>query len=181
MTSSASSGSRRPVAEGRLRAVLAPAASLLAAAALTGCGPLGDDDGGGTALTEEEFSARGDEICRAAQQRVAEIQRDPPSSREDSIRFTDSLLEVFENEVAELDALEPPAETREAFERYLDARREAIDLLEEGRDAAEADDARGYAAAQAEVAAGQVERAERAQAAGFNDCSSVAGGAPPPE
>jgi len=161
--------------------MLAPATPLMAAAALAGCGPLGDDGEGGAALTEEEFAARGDEICRAAQEQVAEVQRDPPASREDSIRFTEELIAVFEDEIAELEALEPPDDRGEAFDRYMEARRETVELLEQGRDAAEENDAEGYADAQAEVAAGQVERAELAQEAGLSGCSRVAGGSPPPE
>ena len=160
--------------------MLAPATPLLAAAALAGCGPLGDDGGGDGPLTEEELGARGDEVCRDAQERVAEVQRDPPTSRQESIRFAEGLIAIFEDEVARLEALEPPDERVEAFDRYLEARREAIELLEQGRDAAQGDDPQGYADAQAEVAAGQVERAELARAAGLSDCSRVAGGAPPP-
>jgi hypothetical protein len=160
--------------------MLAPATPLLAAAALAGCGPLGDDDAGDATLTEEEFAARGDEICRAARERVADVQRDPPTSRQDSIRFAASLIEVFESEVSELEALDPPDESGEAFARYLEARREAIDALAEGREAAEANDAEGYADAQAEVASSQVERAELARQAGLSECSRVTGGGPSP-
>jgi hypothetical protein len=167
-------------AERRLRALLAPATPLLAAAALAGCGPFGDDDDGGAALTEDEFAARGGEICRAAQEQVAEVQREPPTGREDSIRFAEELIAVFEDELAELESLQSPEEREQAFDDYLTARREAIDLLEEGRNAAEENDPEGYADAQAEVAAGQVERAELAQEAGLSDCSRVAGGVPPP-
>jgi hypothetical protein len=153
--------------------MLAPATPLLAAAALAGCGPLGDDGDG--PLTEDEFTARGDEICRDAQQRVADVQRDPPTSRRDSISFAARLIELFESEVAELEELEPPAEREPAFERYLEARREAIAVLEEGREAAEDNDPQGYADAQAEVASSQVERSQLAEEAGLSDCSRVAG------
>jgi hypothetical protein len=160
--------------------MLAPATPLLAAAALAGCGPLGDDDGEG-ALSEREFTSRGEEICRSAQQRVAEVQRDPPTSRAASVRFAEDLIAIFDDEVAQLEALEPPEERRAAFDSYLAARREAIDALERGRAAAEDNDPQGYADAQAEAAEGQVQRAELAQEAGLNDCSRVAGGGPPPE
>ncbi|HSJ18069.1 MAG TPA: hypothetical protein VK920_08240 [Solirubrobacterales bacterium] len=158
--------------------MLAPATPLLAAAALAGCGPFGDDGDGSEALSEEDLAVRGDEICRAAQERVAELQSDPPAGREDSIRFAEDLIAVFEDEVAQLESLDPPDERAQAFDRYLDARREAIELLEQGRDAAEQNDPQGYADAQAEAAAGQVGRAELAQRAGLSDCSRVARAAP---
>jgi hypothetical protein len=68
-------------------------------------------------------------------------------------------------------ALEPPEERRKAFERYLAARADAIGLLEGGLEAAEREDAQAYAQAQADVAAGQVERAELAREVGLGDCS----------
>jgi hypothetical protein len=163
--------------------VLAPATPLLIAAAIAGCGPFGgdDDDGAdgaaGGSLSEQEFVQQGDEICRAAQQQVAEIQRNPPTSRQESARFAASLIEVFEDEVSQLEGLEPPAGRQDAYDRYLDARREAIDLLEQGRRAAEENDPQGYADAQAEVAAGQVKRAELARESGLRECSApLAGG-----
>jgi hypothetical protein len=143
---------------------------LLVAAALAGCGPFGDG-GGGDATSEVDFFAQSDEICRAAQDQVAEVQRDPPTSRGESVRFTESLIAIFEDEVAELAALEPPGDRQDAFDRYLDAREEAIDLLADGQRAAEEDDAERYADAQGDVAAGQVRRAELAQQVGFSVCS----------
>jgi hypothetical protein len=153
--------------------------SLLVAAAITGCGPFGDDGGEDGATGEEDFVARGDEICRDAQERVAEAQRDLPTSRQESVRFAESLIDIFVQEVGELQALDPPEDEQEAFDRYLDAREEAIGLLREGLEAAEENDPQAYADAQAEVAAGQVERAELAQQAGLRECSRpLTGGSP---
>jgi hypothetical protein len=159
----APSRSRRRAAS----SVLAPAASLLAAAALAGCGPFGDDD----EPDEEEFAQRGDEICLVAQERVAELQRDLPRTPRESARFTEELLEIFEEELAELESLEPPADRREAFERYLRARLRAIGYVEEGLGAAQGGNALAYADAQARVADEQVERAKLAKQSGLNECS----------
>lgn len=98
------------------------------------------------------------------------------------MRFAESLIAIFEDEVAQLAALEPTDDARAAFDRYVKAREETIGLLEDGLQAARENDAEGYADAQADAAAGQVERAELAQEAGFSDCSRPlardAGGAP---
>jgi hypothetical protein len=162
-------------AEIRPWAVLATATSLLIAAAIAGCGPFGDDDdadgGGGGTLTAEQFAHQGDEICASSQGQVAEVQRHPPTSRQESVRFAGSLIEIFDEEVARLRELDPPENRQIAFDRYLDAREEAIGLLERGRQAAEENDPRGYADAQAEVASGQVQRAELAREAGLTGCS----------
>jgi hypothetical protein len=141
---------------------------------MAGCGPFGDDDdadGGGGTLTAEQFAHQGDEICASSQGQVAEVQRHPPTSRQESVRFAGSLIEIFDEEVARLTELDPPENRQIAFDRYLDAREEAIGLLERGRQAAEENDPRGYADAQAEVASGQVERAELAREAGLTGCS----------
>ena len=98
------------------------------------------------------------------------------------MRFAESLITIFEDEIAQLEALEPTDDARATFERYLAARQEAIGLLEEGLRAARENDAEGYADAQADVAAGQVKRAELARQVGFSECSRPfardAGGAP---
>jgi hypothetical protein len=151
--------------------LLAVSTSLAIAGAIAGCGPFGDDDGGAGRTGADEFASRGDEICRDAQQRVAEVQRDLPTSRQESARFAESLIDIFVQEVGELQALDPPVDEREAFDRYLDAREEAIGFLRDGLEAAERNDPEGYADAQAQVAAGQVERAELAQQAGLRGCS----------
>jgi hypothetical protein len=156
---------------GVTKLLLAPATVLLVAATISGCGPFGDDGGEDGATGEGEFAARGDEICRDAQERVAEVQRDLPTSRQESARFAESLIDIFVQEVGELQALDPPVDEREAFDRYLDAREEAIGFLRDGLEAAERNDPEGYADAQAQVAAGQVDRAELAQQAGLRECS----------
>jgi hypothetical protein len=165
-----------------VRFAAAPAAALIVAA-LAGCGPFGDGGGGvadGAERTgEEEFLRSGDEVCRASQRQVAEVQRDLPTSREQSVRFARDLIAIFDDEVARLAALDPPQERQAAFDRYLESREEAIGLLADGLQAAQEDDPAGYADAQAEVAAGQVKRAELAREVGFEECS--AGPLAPPE
>jgi hypothetical protein len=157
------------------RSLLAPAASLLAAAALAGCGPFGDDES-----DEREFAHSGDEICREARAQFDELQRDLPTTEKQSVRFTQRLIAIFEDELAELEALEPPADRRAAYTRYLRARRRAIGYIDDGLAAAQGGNALAYADAQARVANEQVERAELAKQSGLNECSRpVAGGGGP--
>jgi hypothetical protein len=129
-------------------------------------------------LSAQQFTHQGDEICAAAQGQVAEVQRHPPASRRDSVRFADRLLEIFDEEVARLRQLDPPEDRSDAFDRYLAARDDAITLLEQGRQAAVENDPQGYADAQAEVASGQVERAELARQVGLTACSRPLTGSP---
>jgi hypothetical protein len=166
------------------KVLLAPATSLLIAAAIAGCGPFGDDgDDGGAgegAVSEREFVQRGDEICASAQDQFAELRREPPTNPAQSARFTQELIGISEEEVAQLEDLEAPEERQDVFERYLRAREQAIGFLHEGLEAARSEDATAYAQAQANVAKGQVERAELAQRVGFKECSGPLGGGAPP-
>jgi hypothetical protein len=71
--------------------------------------------------------------------------------------------------------LNGPEEVRPALERYLKARQDGVAILEQGLKAAESNDAQAYAAAQAKMAAGQVDRLKLAQAVGFTECSRPGG------
>jgi hypothetical protein len=73
----------------------------------------------------------------------------------------------------------PPEGSAAAFDRYLEAREEAIGFLEDGLAAAQREDAAAYAQAQADVADGQVERAQLAQQVELGECSRPLAGAAP--
>ena len=146
---------------------LAALAPLLIAAALSSCGPFG----GGDEPSEDQFASSGDAICTDARARIAELQRDLPKTANEQARFTEQLLGIFEGELAELEALEPPADRSAAFERYLSSRQRAISYVEDGLAAAKAGDALAYADAQGRVAEEQVERTKLAHQSGFTECS----------
>lgn len=159
---------RRPTALG----IVAPAA--LALALLTGCGSDGEQ------LSAAELVARGDEICRTGQERFAEIQSRPPANAVEALAQTEDLVAVASDELNELRRLRPPQELSEAYERYLEARGSALELLEEGRDAAERRDAKAYAEAQAEAGAEMGKRRQLAAAVGFEICSDAGAASPGP-
>jgi hypothetical protein len=147
-------------------------AGALAVVAAAGCG--GDEQ-----LSAEELVERGDQLCRQGQEQFADVQAKPPANAGAALEQTEELLGVAEEELAELQDLEPPDELRSAYENYLDSRARAIDFLEKGRAAAEDRDGDGYGAAQAGVAAEAEERERLARAVGFEACSRPpAGGAP---
>lgn len=142
-------------------------AAALSATALAGCGPFGGDDG----ASEEQFVADGDAICREARDWTDDLQGDLPETAKQQAEFTEDLLAIFEDELAELQTLEPPADREEAFSRYLRARQRAIGYVEDGLGAAKAGNALAYADAQARVADEQVERTKLAERSGFSECS----------
>jgi uncharacterized protein YhaN len=164
---------RRPAAV--VAGVLGLLALIVGLAALVNAGPFEDEDT--TTLTKAEFIARGDQVCKRAHDQFAELQRQPPNSAEGAVALTQNLVEISENELAEIRALDAPPEVQEALDRYLQAREHGIAVLEQGLQAARERNARAYADAQAEIAAGQVHRLKLAQAVGFSECSVVQGGA----
>jgi hypothetical protein len=148
-------------------------AALSTVAALTGCGGGNGDHGG--ALTKKEVIARGNEICRQGDKQYTELQKNPPKTSEEAATLTQKLISITNREVDQLESLNAPEEVRPGLERYLKARQSGLAVLEQGLKAAESNDARAYAAAQAKMASGQVDRLKLAQAVGFTDCSRPGG------
>lgn len=149
-------------------------------AALAGCGG-GDDDAPSAPegeLTKSELVAEGDAICQEASERFAQARENPPTTAEESATFTQGLIDITEDQVSGLRALDPPASLERAMQRYLAALEANIATLREGLVAAQQNDATAYAEAQAKAVEGQVERLRLAQAVGFRTCSRPAGGGP---
>lgn len=152
----------------RMRTAPALALAVLAAA---GCG-----GGGGEPLTTQQLIAQGDELCKQGRERFAQIQSQPPANASDAVDQTEQLIDSANEELDGLRALKPPAERSNAYSQYLDAKQEALDLLNEGRDAADRQDAKRYADLQSKVAAAAPERRRLAEQIGFQVCSKPEGG-----
>jgi hypothetical protein len=155
---------------------LAALVVIVAVAAVLGLGPFGDDDEATTTLTTAEFTARGDQICKRAHDQFAELQKAPPNSAEGAATLTQNLIEISEEELGQIHSLDAPAEVEPALNRYLEAREQGIDLLQQGLKAAQEENATAYANAQAKIAEGQLRRLKLARAVGFTECSSVSAG-----
>ena len=148
--------------------VAAAAALLVVLAIALDLGPFEEGE-----LSESEFLARGDEICREAHQEFESAQEQSPNTASEAADLTGDLIDISEGEVDQIRDLNPPASLERQLDRYLAAREEGIEQLQKGLDAAEKEDAFAYADAQAEVAAGQVHRLQLAKDVGFNECSRV--------
>ena len=146
----------------RRHSILLTAISL--GAGLAGCG--GDGE-----LSEEEFLAQGDEICAEGREQYIELQSDPPRNEAETADLTRELIEITEQEIADLRELDAPADLEDPLDEYLEAREEGLDIIRDGLEAAEKGDAEAYADAQAEVAEGQLDRARLAERVGFTECS----------
>jgi hypothetical protein len=165
------SGLRRPAVT--VLAVLALMAVIVALAAVFGLGPFDDDGGSTTTLDKAQFTAKGDQVCKAAHQKFVELQKTPPKSAEGAATLTQNLIEISENELSQIRALDVPPQVQPALDRYLQAREQGIAELKKGLQAAQDKNARAYADAQAKIAAGQVQRLKLAREVGFSDCSRV--------
>jgi hypothetical protein len=139
---------------------------LVAAAITAGCG-----GGSSGPLTLEELVAKSNEICRDQTQRFAEIQAKPPGNAPDAVAQTNALIDVSRDELSAFEDLEPPPDLRADLDRYLDARRTAIDQLEAGHDAAQRQDRSAYGAAVTRALKQTPERRRLADALGFTDCN----------
>lgn len=124
-------------------------------------------------LTESEFLARGDEICRQAHTDFEKLQDSPPRTANEAATLTGELVGISREALEAVRELSSPASLDVALDRYLEAREKGIDRLRAGLEAAEEGDAVAYAKAQADVAAGQPQRAKLAREVGFSECSSV--------
>jgi predicted transcriptional regulator len=161
----------QPQARSRLgRAALAALAlaAVVVLAILLDLGPFADEE-----LSEAEFLAGGDEICRQAHADFADLQGSPPRTAAEAAALTDELLAISREELDAIRDLDAPASLERSLRRYLSAREQGIAELRAGLEAAEEGDAFAYAEAQAAVASGQVERLELAREVGFSDCSRV--------
>jgi ElaB/YqjD/DUF883 family membrane-anchored ribosome-binding protein len=153
--------------------VRACAAAALAGTLAAGCGEDADQ------VTAEELISRGDALCREGKARFDQVQATPPANAFEAEKQTDELVEIASDELNELRMMRPPDELREAYDSYLEARGRAVELLEQGRDAAENQDSAAYAKAQAEAAVAQAERLRLAKAVGFKVCSAASSAAGP--
>ncbi len=159
---------------GRVRWVLvglAGAGVLVALALLLDLGSAGEEE-----LSEAEFLARGDEICRQSDRDFEELQGSAPATAGEAAELTETLIDISETELEQIRELGAPPVVEQPLERYLDAREQGIEELEAGLEAAQERDAFAYAEAQAKVAGGQVKRLQLAREVGFDECSRVLGG-----
>jgi hypothetical protein len=136
-------------------------------AAIVGCGDSSEEQ-----VDAAELVQRGDEICRADQERFAAIQKEPPANASQAADQTDEVIDSSTEAIDDLRDLKPPSELSHKYEAYLTAREDALDLIEEGRDALDNEDTDAYGAAQTKLSDGAEGRAKLARAIGFKDCSN---------
>jgi hypothetical protein len=141
-------------------AALALAGALLAA----GCG--GDE--GGDELSAEEFRQQADAICTEFEGKLDAVP--PPSSPDDIERFVNEAVPIIEEGTNELNALDPPDEFQDEWDRVVEINEENLETIRAVRTALQDND---LAEAQRlmEEAGGNEEEADRlARDIGLTKC-----------
>ena len=144
-------------------------AAALASAALAACG--GDDSP--EPVSKSELAERADAACVAEQKAFAEIQSEAPTGATGAAEQSDDLADALGDELDELNEMEAPAAQRQAYGRYVAEIEKAKEQLEDGADAADDQDSRGYGKLQSDLAAGKIERRRLAAELGFRKCSPL--------
>jgi hypothetical protein len=128
-------------------------AALVATAALAGCAGSSDER-----LSREEFVEQATAICDRAEQRIGEL--DAPASVDDLEAYAREARSITEEGLDDLEALEPPQELEDGFDRYLDQGNDVVEVLEELEQAAASGDE-----AEAQQLAGELAESADAQQA----------------
>jgi hypothetical protein len=118
-----------------VRRRLAWAGAVVALAA--GCGGGGDGDGG-SALSAAEFRQQADAVCAKYQGQLNAL--GTPSSLEDLKDYVDKAVPIIDNGNAELQALEPPAELADKWNRAMELNTQQLQIVHDLQDAVAAGD-----------------------------------------
>lgn len=140
-------------------------AAALAAVALAAAGC----DGGSDRLSERELRERANAICARYDEQIDEVAA--PTSADEVARFAERAAELTREGVAELRALEPPAELEEDYARFLAEGDGVVALSERLARAARAGDV-----AELETILAEAQESERrsdriARELGLDDCA----------
>jgi len=108
--------------------------TLFLACLAAGCG-----GGGGDRLSQEEFQQQADAICEKYDKKIQAL--GSPQSPADIPAYVQQGIPLLRQGIAELRALNPPADVEDDYNRMLDETAKAIPAAETLADAAEKNDA----------------------------------------
>ena len=145
--------------------------AIVATGLMAGCG--GTDIELGAPSSGVTYPDGADEICAEVAKRFAEAQAESPRSFEQAEELTSSLLDLAGQGEAGLAAIAPPPDAEAEYERYLAARAEVVELLEDGLAAAQDEDGKAYESAREDVGEGAAERERLARVAGLRGCAAA--------
>lgn len=135
---------------------------------LAGCG----GGGGGSRLSEAEFIAAADAICKEYEAKLNAIPA--PQSPDEFDEFADKSIPIAKEGRDKLAALNPPEDLQDTFDAWIGQGDRAIELVENLRDAADdADQAKLQQIAQEAEQTNQ-ESNRLASQIGFKECGETA-------
>ena len=142
---------------------------LALARVLAGCGGGDGDDGGGTALTKDEFVAQADAICKEYEEKLNAL--GTPQSQEELAEFADRSVPIAEEGQSKLEELTPPAGLQDAYDEWLAQGDNAVDIVQRLERAAQEGDEQEIQQIAAEAQTADERSKELATQLGFQDCS----------
>jgi hypothetical protein len=110
--------------------------ALLGVAALSAAGCGGGD--GGARLSQSEFQSQANAICAKYQKQLDALQE--PQSLDEIPDLVDQALAVIDQEIEEIEALNPPAELQDDFDRMIQQADETKKAAGDLSEAAKAND-----------------------------------------
>ena len=125
-----------------LRAI---AAAATAALALAGCGGGDNSESSNGELSYSEFSKRANAICKEERARTEPALAKLTGTSTDDKTIWAELVPQLRDGYARFEALEPPEELQQPFDRFNAAHQETLTLAEEAKAAADSGDEEDYA------------------------------------
>ena len=138
-----------------------------AIAALASCGGSGNSG----SISPQEFQSEGNQDCRDSQQQFDRVQRIQPHTADQTEKQAAALADVSRQALDNLHQIEPPADLKAVYSRYLAAREKDLGFIEDGRDAAASKDINAYVRATHRAAAQAPVRRQLALQLGLRFCS----------
>jgi hypothetical protein len=149
---------------------------IAAGVALAACG--GDDDSGGGGLSLEELNKETATICRDANNRIADVEQpDDITQPDQAAAFFGELLEVNQEGLQELRALEPEQDLRPKYDRFVGAIADQTEFIEGIVEKAKARDPSGLQDVQEQIETPTLQRNIKAAARdlGLDRCARELG------
>ncbi len=123
-------------------------------------------------LSRSELIAAGDAICTDSREKFLGYRGEFPSGEsEPSVGYSELLVGISTRAVERFSQLVPPAQSRQAYERYVRSQEEVKGWDQDALEAAESGDEAAYLAARETRNQTDPERQRLAEAVGFQVCS----------
>jgi hypothetical protein len=122
-------------------------------------------------VSPQQFRSEANQVCKDSQQQFDRIQRTQPRTADQTEKQAAALADVSQQALDNLHQIEPPADLKALYNRYLAAREKDLGFIEDGRDAAASKDINAYVRATRRAAAQAPVRRQLALQLGLRFCS----------